>query len=293
MTREKKHSTINNQQKLKIDVISGFTTGVVCCALFNPWDKALFLSIQSRQPFLSRVHFVAPYQGVSQAIVQRAFLGSIYYISQGQLREHLQPQLRNIDTPEVLTQFITGATAGTVSAILTNPASVVKYHAWGKSNLTFWTSLRQLYRQGGIYSFTRGAFATINRDFIFGAVYEVIRHSIRQENASPPTKFASDLIASSTATLASGPLNYARNIQYATAPDMKVKSILIILQSLWLESKGFAHSPMQLLNFFQQRFRVGWGTGRVGVGMTAGQLLFDTIRNKLSQQYEVNSIKKP
>ena len=88
-------SKLNYKQKFNIDVASGLIAGIANSGFFNPWDRALYLSVKHNRPFLSMQNFKSPYQGFSQALVQRSFLGSIYYIAQGELNSYLFPYLRN------------------------------------------------------------------------------------------------------------------------------------------------------------------------------------------------------
>ena len=94
------------KQQLTIDITAGLFTGIFCSGLFNPWDRALYLSIKNNKPFLSIDNFRHPYQSFSQAVVQRAFLGSIYYIMQSELKYHLYPYLRHdLNVSETFSQF--------------------------------------------------------------------------------------------------------------------------------------------------------------------------------------------
>src|SRR5580704_11793431 len=109
----------SRKRQLSIDVTAGLISGICCSGLFNPWDRALYLSVKNDRPFLSADHFKQPYQGFSQSIVQRAFLGSIYYIMQGELKYHMYPYLRHdLHASETFSQFCIGSSAGSLSGLL-------------------------------------------------------------------------------------------------------------------------------------------------------------------------------
>ena len=60
-------------------ILCGLGGGFLQAGLFNPWDRALYLSIKEHRPFLSRSNFTTPFAGVSQTIVQRAVSAGLYF----------------------------------------------------------------------------------------------------------------------------------------------------------------------------------------------------------------------
>jgi hypothetical protein len=291
------------QQQFMIDIASGLFTGIFCSGLFNPWDRALYLSVKNQKPFLSVENFTSPYHGFAQAVMQRAFLGSAYYIMQAEMKSYMYPYLRNnIGISESATQFCVGASAGSMSGILTNSISAVKYHTWGQDNRSFSSSVREMWSLGGVKPFIKGTGATVGRDMIFGSTYEVLRNLIhtqlsisknkiisKESHKKSHLEFLYNSAAAGVATIASGPLNYARNIQYATPPNKKPPTIAEALKNVWHESKDHSQKPLGRVRFFQQQFCVGWGTARVAVGMAIGQKVFDVTRSELTELYLAHS----
>lgn len=276
---------------LSIDVISGLVTGMICSGLFNPWDRALYLSVVKQRPFLSFENFTHPYQGFSQAVIQRAFLGSVYFIIQGQLNTRLHPYLhKGIGMSEPSAQFCIGLLAGSMNGMLTNSISATKYHTWRKSDGTFLSSISDMWVNGGYKPFFKGTAATVSRDAVFGSTYEVLRHLLYAQTQKlnndkkyreSQLKFVSDTLAGGIATIASGPFNYARSIQYATPADQPSPSMTKVLSNIWQESKNHSHQSFGRFYFFQDRFKFGWGSARVAFNMSFGQFLFGAIRSKL------------
>ena len=283
-THDKKSTSSEHTINNTVIFTAGIFTAVFCSGLFNPWDRALYLSVKNNKPFLSLDNFRNPYQGFSQAVFQRAFLGSVYYIMQGELKRYLHPYLRNnLNANETVAQFCIGVTAGSINGLINNSISTVKYHVWGQESRSFFSSAYEMYSQGGIKPFIKGTKATIGRDIIFGSTYEVTRHLMRthfpQDTDSKDNyiNFLYTCISAGLATIASGPLNYARSIQYATPPQEKSPKISTILKNLWVESKQ--HNQ---ISFFQKKFRLGWGTARVAVGVSLGQKVFDVTCKTLN-----------
>ncbi|WP_419419192.1 MC/SLC25 family protein [Legionella sp. D16C41] len=291
------------QKSFNVSFVSGLATGSLLAGVFNPWDRALYLAIKEIRPFLSKENFTAPYQGFSQALLQRAFLGGIYYIAQSQLNQSIYPYLRNqLEVSEPVAQFAVGAVAGSISACLTNSISAVKFHTWGQENRSFFSSAREMAKAGGFKPFVKGTGATMARDIAFGGTYEVMRKmlydSFAKENSTTNSKdnsslkFLCNMASAGAATVISGPLNFARNIQYATPPNQKPPTTFAVLRSLWREAKTY-ETPLNKARFFQDRIKVGWGTARVAVGMTVGQTFFDYVNDKLNEAQSAEPSKKP
>ncbi|KTD71230.1 hypothetical protein [Legionella tucsonensis] len=297
---------LNYKQKFNIDVASGLIAGVSNSGFFNPWDRALYLSVKYNRPFLSVQNFKSPYQGFSQAIVQRAFLGSIYYIAQGELKSYLFPYLQhNLGFSQTVAQFYVGMAAGSIGGALTNSISAIKYHTWGQESASFRLSVRDMWTLGGIKPFLKGTTATMTRDMVFGSTYEMLRSLMKTTSKKSGNtalgsnqsyvEFLYNASAAAVATIASSPFNYVRNMQYATPPNLKPPSACEVFTKVWNESKTPQQSFLSRLSFFQQQFRIGWGTARVAVGMAVGQKLFDYTQAHLSNLFSEtseNSLKK-
>ena len=195
--------------------------------------------------------------------------------------------------------------AGSIGGILTNSISAIKYHTWGQGKASFRSSTREMWALGGFKPFLKGTTATVTRDMVFGSTYEMLRSFMKttakksgNNNDTNPyyLEFIYNASAAGIATIASSPFNYVRNMQYATPPNLNPSSMYDTLVKVWNESKNPQKPFLSRLGFFQQQFRIGWGTARVAVGMAVGQKLFDwtqeylhhlsspTIENKLKKQ---------
>lgn len=273
---------------LSTSILSGLTTGVLCSAVFHPWDRALYLSAIHKRAFLDKRNFKAAYQGVIQTVFQRSAIGSVYYILQAQMNAEVAPYLREqLQLSEAIVQFSIGSAVGSLSAIVTTPIAAVKYQVWSNSD-SFMSTVKNMRTKGGVRPFTKGVSATIARDVVFGSTYESIRY-LMQKNLPPmPSmkKSSSDFLFNSTAaglaTIISGPLNYARNMQFSSAPNERTLPIRSIINEVRQESEQHRQSCFSRLSFFQQRFRVGWGTARIAVGIGVGQAVFDALSKAIN-----------
>lgn len=138
----------------------------------------------------------------------------------------------------------------------------------------------------------------MKRDLIFGGSFAWLRHNLlptlvqkwkdgnnseyadkkqtlNHSHSHNRTDFAINMVAATVATILSSPMNYVRNIHYATDPSLKPQTSIHILRELVL--RAYRENPTWLgrVHFVQHMLRIGWGTARVGCGMAVGALLYD------------------
>ena len=75
-------------------------------------------------------------------------------------------------------------------------------------------------------------------------------------------EFGASMAGGAAGTLASAPLNFVRNIQFATPAHETAPSTYQILADLMRECR----SKQAPFSYVQERLRIGWGTARVAVG---------------------------
>jgi len=244
-----------------VNVCAGLGSGVCQALLFHPWDRALYLSVVHKRPFLSKPNFVMPLQGLAQTFVQRTASGALYFVLQGSL------------APLFSNPLILGLAAGSSSGLCLNFVAAVKYRTWSDApvDARFARVAASMWTRGGLSVFWRGAGATVVRDAMFGAVYELTRNSLGA------------VLGAAVATLVSSPVNYVRSIQFGTRPNVSCPSIVDVLRDLLAEvskTKSFSQGA----SLTQQRLRIGWGTARVAAGVAFGQWAFDHFKDILITQ---------
>ena len=103
----------------------GLTSGLLQATVFNPWDRALYLSVKNNRAFLHKSNFVSPMAGVFQTIIQRTISAGLYFPLE-EIFSHLL-FLNISDTkykPWVI--FLAGNLAGATNGILMNPFARIK-----------------------------------------------------------------------------------------------------------------------------------------------------------------------
>lgn len=146
--------------------------------LFNPWDRALYLSIKEERAFLNRANFVNPFAGVSQTIFQRSISAGLYFPLEEIFADRLVSSelfgttSKEIQNNRTLIALMAGLLAGASNGILMNPLAAVKYSFWGAKEAerykTFAETAVEMFKKGGLRIYFVGAAATVSRDLVFG-----------------------------------------------------------------------------------------------------------------------------
>ena len=232
--------------RVRRDLVAGTVSGVFIAGFFNPYDRALYLSVKDQRPFLHRANWLRPWEGFGQACVQRTISGGLYFVLQQQTREHLEPTLRralgdNFTRDQL--QLGVGIIAGGMNGMMLNQLATIKYHAWGQEESTRFLAAARQMSAGGLRPFFKGIGATAVRDVFFGVTYELLRNDFYVVTRRPISgmkeagkRATADLLAACAATLVSSPFNYVRNIKYATMPTLRPKTSYQILKELYFSS---------------------------------------------------------
>lgn len=306
-----------------VSFLCGISSGIIQAGVFNPWDRALYLSITKQTPFLSRENFRNPYLGFFQSVGHRALSGGLFYPLENFFCSVLLPhesfdddnnkkddEGNVISSPSsallklhpALANFLAGTLAGTCNALIINPVTAIKYKSWSRDvNRGMVTEAVEMFQKGGLRPFTNGLIPTVYRDLVFGGTYTFFRleipywfqlpsydddndHNIssndnnisNSSSNSHKYQWAANMTAAALATVVSGPFNLARNVQYATRSRHQADSVSKVLTDFVDETMS-QQTLFEKVKYLQRRLRIGWGTVRVAVGMSFGQILYDSF----------------
>ncbi len=282
------------------DLSCGFVAGLVTAGLLNPWDRALYLSVKEARSFFHPLNWTSPYQGFTQALFQRAATSGLYFpLEQWCIVALTDNSL--LATRPAFRGWFAGCMAGSINGVAFNWIAAVKYASWGRPEheRSFRQTANSLWRRGGVKPFLRGTVPTIMRDVVFGGAFSGVRGAllVRKEqrrqvyDASHRSSvlseelqtFLSNFGSAGAATVLSSPLNYARNMQYATPADQPCRTVGQLLKDLQTDATGRG-SVLDGVRYVNTRLRVGWGTLRVAAGMALTANLFDRC-----QAYSIDS----
>jgi Mitochondrial carrier protein len=266
-------------------LICGLLAGVAQAGVFNPYDRALYLSVKHNRPFLHRHNWYNPYTGFAQSIGGRALQGGLYFPAEHFFLRCINSDYETVPSDPKL-NFLAGTAAGAFNATVLNPISAIKYKTWGRDvNRGMMQEIFGMLRKAGsIRPFFNGLYPTVVRDVVFGGTYTWLRLQIPLWYDLPPTQhWIGNLVAAGLATVMSGPFNYVRNIQFGTPSHEKAASMFSVLRDLAVEASA---QPRVLgkIAFLQTKLRIGWGTARVAMGMTFAHSVYDYLHENLVPQ---------
>lgn len=281
-------------------VAAGVFSGVAVAGIFNPWDRALYLSVVHERPFFALENWKAPYTGFYQVLVHRTLTSGLYFplfdifrepsetiVNAAHLTHAYAPNLHGLAV-----SFLVGNLAGATSGAVLNPLTAIKYSAWDTQH-SFLHTCKLMYSSGGTRPFINAIGPTVIRDTIFGGCFSTTKHTVTMywiksddtDNKRKLKDFIASAAGGAAGTILSAPFNFVRNIQFGTPPNEHAASTTQILRDLLRDCKHES-SPW---NYLQDRLRIGWGTARVAVGMAVGYELYDITKRFLDKQSQSNS----
>ena len=265
-----------------ISFTCGITAGILQAGLFNPFDRALYLSITNEVPFLRAENFRNPYNGFLQSLGHRALSSGLYYPLENffcslLLSSHSDPGT-TIQLHPAFANFLAGTLAGSTNALIVNPITAIKYKSWSREvNQGMMKEAMEMFRKGGFRPFGNGLLPTVLRDLCFGGTYTFLRLELQYLlQLTPEQQWAANMASAAMATVVSAPFNLVRNVQYATRSREKADSISKILHDFVKDAKSHK-TAWQRARYIQNRLRIGWGTVRVAIGMAFGHLVYDNL----------------
>jgi hypothetical protein len=104
----------------------GFISGLLQAFLFNPWDRALYLSVKHERHFLQKINFEDPMRGVTQTLVQRAISSGLYFPLEEIFAGMLKADHEKSETLRSWKLFLAGTMAGVVNGVVMNPLTRIK-----------------------------------------------------------------------------------------------------------------------------------------------------------------------
>ncbi len=220
------------------------------------------------RPFFHAENWKRPYHAMGQTLFYRAASHALYFPIEQWTRNYFDSNL------------VGGIVAGGMMSTILNPMSVIRFQCW-LYHTSFQKEVANLWYGRGFKNFSKGLVATLIRDIVFGASYASTRHwdafgyiDHHDNGYNYQQEFIWNGICALGATTLSSPFNYIRNIQFATPPNEKPLSMMVLSKQIidgYKETKG----GKKKFDFLQIRFKFGWGTLRVGLGMALGSQTYE------------------
>lgn len=209
------------------EVFSGVITGVISAIVFNPLDKAIFISTTKNISFFNRQVWCNSFNGTSNAILSRLVSNGLYF----SFIDHLSQSFSPIQT---------ALTASFLVNVSTNPVNLVKFHSWFNNTSTR-DSVSFFYKSYGIRGFYIGFPAVFLRDFLFNSSY--ISFKKKDDHL-----FNLALISGSLVIVS--PLNLVKNLKYGSNQDIRT-----IIKNFKFRQLGLSQSLIRTsLSFYFSQY---------------------------------------
>ena len=180
------------------EVISGLATGLMTAILFNPIDKAIYVSTTKNISIYNKEVWSKCFKGTLNTTLTRLITSGLYFTFLDKLSIVYSP---------FQTAFLTSFACN----LLTNPIQLVKFHSW-YNNITLKESYNSIYRNYGIRGFGIGFVPILLRDMFFN--YSYLSFKKKDDHLHNLSIITLSLICVS-------PLNLIKNKKYGANESLK------------------------------------------------------------------------
>ena len=184
-----------------IEIISATFTGIISSLIFNPIDKAIYISTNKNISIFNKNVWSNSYKGTYNTILTRLITSGLYF----SIIDNLSSKYSVVET-SIITSLLCNS--------LTNPIQLIKFHSW-YNNLSLNESYKYLYKTYGIRGFGIGFSSIVLRDICFNISYITFK---KKDN------HIHNLSLISLTLIAVSPLNLIKNKKYGN--NEKLSNIL-------------------------------------------------------------------
>lgn len=266
-------SSCDNKQTFRYRTFAyGIGIGLANTAIFNPVDRALYLSMINKTSLFTKQNWAHPYSGIKEATIGRIWSYGMYF----PIIDFYKCKLDSVKNDHIRLLFASSLTGSTL-AIITNPITVTKIQNWNNAHTTgnqtgLFKLGKQLYSNYGLNKFARGLHYTIIRENVFSITYMMLNDRYNKEK-SLNTKILFGFVSTALAA----PINYCRNIVFSGSlsdPSIEFSSIV---KNLIIDLKNH---PNKMSHICFDKFMIGWGTLRVAFGMAFSEFVYEYFKDQ-------------
>lgn len=282
---------LNMQQGTTLEVVAGLVSGVGSNVVTHPLGRASYLSVVNKSPFFAAKNFVNPLEGIMAKMIIGTALSTEYFIAQDFVQATLSPYLHSeLNVPAHVAQFVSAGLAGSVHGQLANSSMAVQNFAHKNGVSTFGSAVN-MFQQGGMKPFFKGAGASMVSGAVFSAVYQPVRamvtEAIQNHNMNSEYKLESgsislfsNVVGATAAGSVIAPLSYARQVQQASCATQEAPSVAKVFKMLVNEVRA-EKTLASKLGLFNTRVHPGPRVLLIAGGLAIGQTLFDCVVKNL------------
>ena len=205
-----------------VDVISGISTGMMSAILFNPIDKAIYVSTTKNISIFNKNAWHNMYKGSSYTIITRLITSGLYFTY---IDYYSKKTNSNFEI----------ALVTTLCCSITNPLQLVKFNSW-YNNISTKSSASMILKTYGYKGFAIGISALLVRDFMFNYIYLSFKEKDNHLN---------NILTICGGLVVVSPINVIKNKKYASN-----ESIKSIIKNFHYSQLGLSYSLMRISTSF-------------------------------------------
>lgn len=259
----------------------GLLTGVINVGIFNPFDRALNLATKNHTSIFIKSYWnpYVMYQGIHHGIIQRTISYGMWYPAVEMVKTNIDKL--SFNNKYIDNQVLASICASGLIGLSTSPVSAAKQQYWNSDQkIGILRFTKQMYKTGGFYAFVRGTTVTVKRDMLFGLIFGYLSFTHNKNK-----HFLIDAPFATLATIVSSPFNYIRVMKYKTECDVHMSSFTILHDLVKIVQKEYPYGLWrQVIYTFHNKFNVGWGSARVGLGMALSRQLYEYFKQFTDQK---------
>jgi len=184
-----------------VEVVSGLSTGLMSAVIFNPIDKAIYLSTTRNIKLFNKENWRDLYKGSSYTILTRLITSGLYF---SYIDHYSTISNSNIETA-LMTAFVCS---------ITNPLQLIKFNSW-YNNYSTKEGAKMIIKNYGYKGFAIGIAPLLVRDFLFNYIYLSFKKKDNHIN---------NVAVICSALVIVSPFNLIKNKKYAS--NETIKSII-------------------------------------------------------------------
>jgi len=210
-----------------IEVVSGLSTGIMSAIIFNPIDKAIYLSTTKNNKLFNKENWRDLYKGTSYTIITRLITSGLYF----SYIDHYS----TISNNKIETALMTS-----ILCSITNPLQLIKFNSW-YNNCSTKNGAKIIIKKYGYRGLAIGIAPLLLRDFLFNYIYLSFKKKDNHIN---------NVAVICGALIVVSPINLIKNKKYASN-----ESIMSIIKNFKISQLGISYSLMRIgLGFYISQY---------------------------------------
>ena len=209
-----------------IDIIPGLITGILSGIIFNPIDKAIYISSTKDLNIYNKNIWLNIFKGLKLTLLTRIITTGFYF-------SFIDNNINKLNNLEL-------SIYSSLLCSLTNPLQLIKFNSW-YNNISYKETYNYIIKKYGYKGLFIGIIPLLSRDIIFNYIY---LNNRKKDN------HLYNLLVISSAFIISSPINLIKNKKYSSNEDIKS-----IIKNFKFNQLGISYSLLRIsISFYTSQY---------------------------------------